>query len=135
MRNVQIRFFTVAILVVVAVACSRTLPTIAHVTGAQSVQIIATTPEGDSCVRLSTETVSDGKIGRGRLGYEGTEARAVLRLRNRAAELGGDAILLVDPEAPENRGLGLPVETIAMDCGGQCGSIVWKTAIVFRCGG
>jgi len=114
-------------------ACSGTTPPIQEVAGANQVKATTIESEVAACQRLSLETASDGKLGEGTDGYVGTEERALLRLRNRAAEIGGDTILIVDPDDPKNRDLGLISGEVAMHCRGQCGAVVWKAGIVFRC--
>lgn len=131
-QSIQLLVTQVALALACA-ACSGTVPPIRDVPGANQVKTTTNESEVTECQRLSLETASDGKLGKGTGAYVGTAERALIRLLNRVVETGGDTILIVNPDDPRNTDMGLISGEIAMDCEGQCGAVVWKAGIVFRC--
>ena len=81
------------------------------------------------CASLGRLSESDGQAeGRGR--YNGTEDRALLRLRNDARRVGANVLVVLDKRDLKNRDI--PLDEVAVDSP-HCKSIVWITADAYMC--
>lgn len=112
-------------------ACERNAaPVIPVLPGADKLKVVHAEGEvKSSCKLLGRLSDSDGEAF-GPHRYDGSEDRAVLKIRNSAARLGANLMLVLEngnPKYPD-----IPLDEITVDCG-KCKSVVWMTADLYSC--
>lgn len=112
--------------------CRSEPPPISMPPSAQDVEVLEQTPDiSRQCTSLGRLSESDGQAdGRGR--YDGTEDRALRRLRNDAGRIGANVLVVLDKHDVKNRDI--PLEEVAVDCA-HCKSVVWMTGDAYACPG
>ena len=110
--------------------CALQPPPISLLPNAEDVNVLQSTADlYRQCASLGRLSESDGQAeGRGR--YNGTEDRALLRLRNDARRVGANVLVVLDKRDLKNRDI--PLDEVAVDCP-HCKSIVWITADAYMC--
>ena len=111
-------------------SCTSVPPAIPMLPKAESVKVLQPTPDiPRQCTSLGRLSESDGQAeGSGR--YNGTDQRALLRLKNDAASQGANVIVLLDMHDPKNRDV--LVAEVYFDCG-RCKSVALVTVDAYSC--
>jgi hypothetical protein len=108
-------------------SCTPSLPVISTYVGAEDVVVVTDRSRMPGDCQLGRRiNAEDGMIGADRWHYDGTEERAMLKLRNAAIEAGANAIFL-DKPASES------IQDIVFE--GARGSIVRVSGIAYSCPG
>ena len=112
-------------------ACVRSAaPGVPVFPGAERIRVVLSETEVQSSCRLLRRlSDSDGQAA-GPNSYDGSDDRAVLKIRNSAARIGANLLLVLEkgnPKYPD-----IPLDEIAVDCG-NCKHVFWMTADAYSC--
>jgi hypothetical protein len=133
-RKARIRYRTWAFMCLACVvvgACERSAaPVIPVFPGAGRIKVVHSEGElHSSCRLLGRLSDSDGEaFGPSR--YDGSDDRAVSKIRNSAARIGANLLLVLEKGNP--RYPDIPLDEITADCG-KCKHVVWMTVDAYSC--
>jgi hypothetical protein len=117
-------------LLLLCCACTNTAPGIRTAPGSDRVVVVHSLEEvPGACHSLGPVAASDGQT-EGAGHYDGTTERALQRLKNRTAEIGGN--LLFSPDNRDKRYADSLTVEVTVDCS-KCGSTVTLKGVAYSC--